>query len=107
MSAIAQYGAVSEMRPAFTVTPAHKTITKNFATFDRELRKSEVVPKQVEVDGFMVKCYRGHEMFIETESELRRLGFTGAIPMIGKVGNSDEEQVVGVMPSTIELPKDK
>lgn len=105
MSAIAQMGPVTEMRPAFTVTPTRRKMVKNIAKFDRELRKSEVTPIEVEVDGYMVRCYRGHEMFIDSLAELRRLGFTGDVPMIGKVGTSDEEMIVGAMPSMLNAEK--
>lgn len=101
MSSVAQFGAVAAAKPAFVVTPVRKTIKKSFARFNKEEHKSEVEERDVTVDGWNVRFLRGHEIFIDSEAELRRLGFTGPVPIIGKTQGSEEEEVIAVMPSTL------
>jgi len=77
-------------KPAFTLEPMtrSRTITKCVRDENGFVMRDEVI----EDAGFMVRCYKGHSVFVTSIDELRRMKLDKMIPLL----NNDDNPVAVV-----------
>lgn len=94
-----------EVRPAFVVRPIEGEFEKEVVKYQKDSagKPERVVTKRKFTNGFMVYFPRGHSIFVETEAELERLGFTKDSPLVDM--NSGE--IVGSLGIPLSLVNDK
>lgn len=82
---------VQAPKPAFTLEPM--TRTRTVTKCKRDENGFVMVDELVEEDGFMVRCYRGHSVFVTSLNELKRMKLDRMVPLLGK-----DDEAVAVIP---------
>lgn len=97
MSQILYAGAepIQAPKPAFTLEPMRRTRT--ITKCKRDENGFVMETEEVEEDGFMVRCYRGHSVFVTSMSELRRMKLDRMVPLL-----NEAEDAVGVVPVQLD-----
>jgi len=98
MSQIMYAGAepIQAPKPAFILEPMTRTRTVTICKKDEN--GFTMTEEDVTEDGYMVRCYRGHSVFVTSLNELKRMKLDRMVPLLNK-----DDEAVAVVP--VQLTK--